>query len=260
MNDIELLDSLSLIPSIDSKQIEKITKRLPEYRRTKSIIGHSTSQTEYTLLTLNMINDSPMSRMKQCMAQIDRRFRAVQEAFFDIEKKKLEIKELSKNKDKLSEIKIRELDENISITNIDMASSLRQIGMFQDMYESIRENNNIPKQWNESDYEEQEYQNMVRKSFRLGIQELTMTGRISKSAVEWWEQLGIHPQVAEAHCRKYHFTIQDMIEHNNPVTVEMMYKFLDNMADLHKDCYQFVLKRLGLKEVGSKYFRAKVKK
>jgi hypothetical protein len=30
---------------------------------------------------------------------------------------------------------------------------LRQIGMFQDMYDAIMKNNNIPENWSEKDYE-----------------------------------------------------------------------------------------------------------
>ena len=53
---------------------------------------------------------------------------------------------------------------------------MREIGTFQDYYEAIRKSNNIPEVWTEDDFEKQEIANLVRRSFRLGIQ----------SYIEWW--------------------------------------------------------------------------
>ena len=108
-NDIITFDDVKSIVTLDEKQVAKINSRLPEYHRASSIIGHSTSQSSYSLQTLQMISDSPMSRMKQCLAQIDKKYRALQEAYFNVEKKKLEIKELQGNKDELSILKCKEL-------------------------------------------------------------------------------------------------------------------------------------------------------
>ena len=96
---------------------------------------------------------------------------------------------------------------------------------------------------------------MVRKSFRLGIQDITAYGRPSKASVEYWEQLGIHPQSAEAHVRNYLTQIQQIIEGGKEPTVESMYEFLDGMAIRFKDSFKFVLNRIGLDELGSEDFR-----
>ena len=112
MNDIEL-KNLPKFPNITSPQLAKTEKRMGEFYRAKAIIGHSKSQSQYTLLTLTMLDDSPLSRMKQCLSQISRKYGAVKEAYYDIEKKKLELEELAKNRDELSFIKIREIKSNI---------------------------------------------------------------------------------------------------------------------------------------------------
>ena len=162
--EIELLDQLPTIPSITEKQLAKIKKRIGEYKRAKTIFGHSTSQTAYTLLTLNMISDSPMARMKQCMAQIDRKFLAVEEAYFDIEKKKIEIEGLlEKEQTKMTRLQIIELESKIMTITTNMGNALRQVGMFQNMYDAIKKAHKIPDDWDESDFEKQEYENMVRK-------------------------------------------------------------------------------------------------
>ena len=137
--DLELKTFESNLPekAITKNQLEKIESRLPELHRAKAIIGHSTSQSSYALQTLNMLDDSPMSRMKQCLSNIEHKYQAVREAYFKIENKKLEIKDLEKNKpiSESSRLKIREYETSIESTQNSMGNALREIGMFQDYYD-----------------------------------------------------------------------------------------------------------------------------
>ena len=259
MNDIQLSKFSETLPAkaITKNQLAKIESRLPELHRAKAIIGHSTSQASYALQTLNMLDDSPMSRMKQCLSNIEHKYQAVREAYFKIEKMKLEIKDIQSNKPitESGRLRIREIETSVESTQNAMGNSLREIGMFQDMYESIRKSNNIPEVWTEHDYEKQEIANMVRRSFRIGIQSISNGGRVSVAAVEFWEQLGIHPQAGEAHCRNYLQQVNDLIKEDKEPNVIMMYEFLDGMAERFKDSYKFALDRIGLKELGSEEFR-----
>jgi len=258
MTEIQLKTFSNNLPShaITKNQLEKIESRLPELHRAKAIIGHSTSQASYALQTLNMLTDSPMSRMKQCLSNIEHKYQAVREAYFNIEKKKLEIKDLRNNLDESSRLKIKENETSIESIQNGMGNALREIGMFQDFYENIRKSNNIPLQWNEHDFEKQEIANMVRKSFRIGIQTISNSHSVSIAAVEFWEQLGIHPQTAEAHCRNYLGQVDKIIKEGKDPSVTVMYEFLDGMAEKFKDSYKFALDRIGLKELGSEDFRA----
>jgi len=259
MNEIQLKTFSDNLPvkAITKNQLAKIESRLPELYRAKAIIGHSTSQASYALQTLNMLDDSPMSRMKQCLSNIEHKYQAVREAYFKIEKKKLETRDLESNKpvNESSRLKIRENETLIEAIQNSMGNSLREIGMFQDMYEAIRKSNNIPEVWTEHDYEKQEIANMVRRSFRIGIQSLSNGGSVSIASVEFWEQLGIHPQSAEAHCRNYLGQVDKIIKEGKEPDVRVMYEFLDGMAERFKDSYKFALDRIGLKELGSEEFR-----
>tara|TARA_B110000285_G_scaffold169901_1_gene190109 strand:+ start:375 stop:1166 length:792 start_codon:yes stop_codon:yes gene_type:complete len=257
MTDIEIFKQVTDMATLDKAQIEKITSRLPEYRRGTSIIGHSTSQSSYSLQTMQMISDSPLSRMKQCLAQIDKKYRAVQEAYYKIEKKKLTVEKLRTETSAHSMLTVQEFESQIESITVSMNTSLREIGMFQDMYDAIKKNNNIPDNWDEKDYEKQEISNMVRSSFRIAIQDLSAGGRVSRAAVEYWEQLGIHPQLAETRARSYLVLIQEKINSSETVTIRDMYLFLDKMAYEFKDSYQDALSRMGLDELGSDEFMAK---
>ena len=160
MTNIELFSKVTDLATLDAKQIAKITERLPEYKRGSSLIGHSTSQSSYSLQTMQMISDSPLSRMKQCLAQIDKKYKALQEAYYNIEKKKLTIERLRKQTDAHSRLVVQEYESQIEMITISMNSALKEIGMFQDMYDSIKKNNNIPDNWNEKDFEKQEIANI----------------------------------------------------------------------------------------------------
>ena len=259
MNEIRLKTFRDNLPekAITKNQLAKIESRLPELHRAKAIIGHSTSQASYALQTLNMLDDSPMSRMKQCLSNIEHKYQAVREAYFKIENNKLEMKEIESNKPvtESGRLKIRELETSIESIQNGMGNALREVGMFQDMYEAIRKSNNIPKVWTEHDFEKQEIANMVRRSFRIGIQSLSNGHSVSIAAVEFWEQLGIHPQSAEAHCRNYLQQVDNIIKEGKEPDVRVMYEFLDGMAEKFKDSYKFALDRIGLKELGSEEFR-----
>lgn len=252
MSEIQLFKNAS----ISKKSLDDINARLPEYQRASSLIGHSTSQTSYSLQSLNMISDSPISRMKQCLAQINNRYLALRESHFKVEKDKIVIEELEKKTDKKSRLELEEKRLQLEDAVKNMNQSLRQIGMFQDMYDSIRKNNNIPKNWSEKDYEKQEIERMIKSCYRLGIQDLSATGRVGKAFVEYSEQLGIHPQVAEAETRIYMNHIQDKLSSGQVVTIKDMFIFLDAMVEKHKNDWEEVLARMGLDQLGSERYCA----
>ena len=120
MNDITTFTKSSEFVTLTKEQIEKINSRLPEFHRASAIIGHSTSQSSYSLQTMNMMDDSPLSRMKQCLSQINKKYQALQEAYFKIEKMKIEIKELLKKDDELSRLEVHEKEAQINTISISM--------------------------------------------------------------------------------------------------------------------------------------------
>ena len=257
MNDITLLNSIPELATLDKQQVAKITERLPDFHRGKALIGHSTSQTSYSLQTMNMVSDSPLSRMKQCLAQIGKKYEALKEAYFKVESLKLELKEKSKSNDEQSQLRVREIQGQLESISLNMENALRQIGLFQNMYDDIKKSNNIPDDWTEQDFEKQEIEHMIKSSFRIAIQDLSATGRVSKAAVEYWEQLGIHPQVAEVRTRNYLVVIQEKINKSDEVSIDDMYEFLDNMVKEFGKEYKKALERIGLSELGSEEFMAK---
>jgi hypothetical protein len=204
-----------------------------------------------------MISDSPLARMKQCLAQIDKKYQAIQEAYYKIEKKKLTVEKLKNKTNASDRLTVQEYSSQIEYITMSMNTALREIGMFQNMYDSIKKNHNIPDNWSEKDYEIQEIEHMVRSSFRLAIQELTNSGRIGQACTEYWEQLGIHPQMGEKRTREYLLNTQELLDKLGTITIQLMYDFLDEMVKEFGESYKLALKRTGLDELGSEEFMAK---
>lgn len=261
ISEIEKQDCIDLfenpyLNTVNPEMLKTIKDRLPEFHRVKLIIGHSTSQTSYSLQTMNMISDSPYSRLKQCMAQISKKLAALRESHFKMERLKLYIADLKTKSGKSYEIALADKETEAMMIQTSMENSIREIGMFQDMYDQIKLNNNIPDNWSEKDYEQSEIENMIRSSFRIAIQDVSNYDRVSRAAVEYWEQLGIHPQVGTKYVFEYMRQVNEMIESGGEVTIVNMYNFLDKMVERFKDEYKIALKRMGLNEIGSERFMA----
>ena len=63
--------------------------------------------------------------MKQCLAQIDKKYKALQEAYYNIEKKKLTIQRLRKQTDAHSRLVVQEYESQIESITISMNSALK---------------------------------------------------------------------------------------------------------------------------------------
>lgn len=181
---------------------------------------------------------------------------ALREAHFKVEKMKLEIIELDKKGDQFSKLDADEKHSLIQEIVKNMNQSFREIGMFQDMYDDIMKSNNIPENWSEKDYEKQEIERMIRSSYRLAIQDLTAHNSCSQAVVEWWEQLGIHPQVGEVETRIYINGVNQKIKNLEAVDINEMYVFLDAMVKKHGDDWKLAIERMGLSSLGSERYMA----
>lgn len=252
MNDM-VLDSISYM-TISSEQVEKIKSRLPEFHRVSQNIGQSHSQTSYSIQTLSSFN-SPIQKMKQCIIQIDRRYSALREAYYSIEQKKLDIKKLRKENSESSILKSNDLETQIDETSKYMEIGLRELGMFQDMYDDIKKNNNIPDNWGESELEEQEIQHMIKSAFTMSIQNMVSHGSIDRGTFDYFTQLGINPIIADYETGKYITSQKEKIIATGESSILDQYSFVDEMAEKFKDEYKLSLDRSGLKNIGSKEFR-----
>ena len=239
----------SLLPadgSISKEGLQKICNRLPELERGKKAVGRKNSQTTSTLMTMTMIADSPYRQMKQCLSQIDNKRNALIESYFNTQKNKVKIAKWEESDNELDKVKAEEAKVQIEQAKVYAENAMKEIGMYQDIYDEIRESHNIPVDWDEEDYEASEIQHAIRMSFRQAIQNLMSTDKIAISTVEYWEQFGIHPMVGEKLTREYMMSVRNEMNDGKLPSVQSMHLFLDQMVETFKDEHKHSLKRIGV--------------
>ena len=236
---------------ISQKALEKIYERLPELARAKKSIGRKNSQTTSTLMTLTLIADGPFRQMKQCLSQIGNKKDALISAHFKIQKQQVNIKKWDKEQGEMKRVLAAEARANIIRVRESAEQALKEMGMYQDLYDKIREENNIPADWDEADYEEAEVANHLHLAFRQAVQDVVVHGSISKGIAEYLEQYGVNPVVGNHLVQEWVTKQQEQCKEKNYPSVKEMHKFLDLMADTFKDEHKHCLSRMGVDKIVS---------
>ena len=236
------------VQQLESKVLE-VEKNVPQLRHGKRMFGRQNSQHTSQLMSLTMLCDSPFRRMKQCLAQIERKTGALREAYFDMKKKAYKVTQWEKAGDEYSMIKAEEGRVGMASSQDSIEHAMREINMFQTAYEDIREQYDIPEDWDEADFEESEAENHIRMAFRYCIQRLMETNRIDRGTTEYLEQWGIHPMAADKLTRGYLEEVDKILAQNKAPDINHMHNFLDKMVDMFKDSHKDMMKRIGIKQI-----------
>ena len=235
--------------SLFSDSLAKIEARLPEINRAKNSAGRKNTQTTSQLMTLNIAGDSPYRHLRQILAQIERKSTALEETFFKLKKDDVRLKKLEDKKDDLSLIHADEIKSRIDRSKLYIEGAIKEIGIFQDAYDEIRDSHNIPEKWDEKDSEEAEIRHHIKMGFRTSFQEMMSTGMIGRGSAEYLEQFGVHPQSARKYLHDYIVQNEKLMDSGKEPTIENFYKFLDSMADKFQESYKLCMKRIGIKSL-----------
>ena len=235
--------------NLDSKALEKIANRLPEIHRAMNTAGRRNTQTTSQLMTLNMAGDEPYRHLRQILAQIEKKKVALEEAAFKLKKEELVKEKLLKKNDEMSLLRIAQMDCGLERSRVYVEGAVKEIGMFQDAYDEIREAHGIPDNWDERDAEKAEIRHHIKMGFRTAFQEVMAHGMIGRGSSEYLEQFGIHPQAARKHLFDYVKNNEKLLEEGGEPDIENFHNFLDAMADKYNDAHKLAMKRIGLKSI-----------
>jgi predicted Fe-Mo cluster-binding NifX family protein len=196
-----------------------------------------------------MLTDSPYRRLRQILAQIENKTSALRSQFFTHQKMKLDIKEWEEEDTPLSRIKVAEARAGMESGKKYIEGALKEIGIFQDAYEEIRENNNISKEWDEEDAENDEIRHHIRQAFRQSHRDMILTGSISQGNAEYLEQYGIHLQTARNVIAKYIASCEALIEEGKMPNIDHLYEFFDSCVEIFGKEYIKVMNHIGITEL-----------
>jgi len=250
MNELaQIQDTISGLATITPEKMQKISDRMVEMERANNSLGRRNTQTTNQLMTLTMLTDSPYRRLRQCLAQIEKKKSALREHYFKHKKLLVEIKEWEEEDTELAHIKIAEARAGIEHGKIYIEGAIKELAVFQDAYEEIRKNNNIPVLWDEEDAETDEIRHHIRQAFRQSHRDMILTGTITQGNAEYLEQYGIHLQTARNVIGKYIATCEALIEEGKMPNIDHLYEFLDSCVEIFGEEYIKVMNHIGITEL-----------
>jgi len=238
------------MPTINSQKLDKIISKMPMIDRAIQTTGKRNTQTTSQLMSLTMLCDSPYRRLRQCLAQIDKKRTALTKVYFEHKKTAARVELWSKKEDKLSAIKVEEAKANRLSSNNVVEGALKEIGMYQEAYQEIMEAYNIPENWDEVDVEKEEIAHHIRMAFRNCHKDIINNGCMNMGTMEYLEQYGIHPMTARALVMKYISDCEALIQDSDGSklpSIDSLYTFLDDMVEQFKNAHKAVMKRIGIK-------------
>ena len=162
-----MLRNQSLVSSTLTKEsLMKIEQRMPEIVRATNTAGRRNTQTTSQLMTLNMSGDEPYRHLRQILAQIEKKRGALEESHFRVKKQIIKLRKYEKKieQDPTDEYSIVCRDEiltGLDRSKLYVEAAIKEIGMFQDAYDEIRESHNIPDNWDEIDAETVSYTHLT---------------------------------------------------------------------------------------------------
>jgi predicted Fe-Mo cluster-binding NifX family protein len=244
-----LQKSVGGLATITDEKLAIISEKMVEIDRVNHTAGRSQTQTTNQLMSLTMLTDSPYRRLRQCLSQIERKRTALEEAYFKMQKKQLQIKVWYEKGDEMSVVRAKEAESNMIRQKDYIDGAFKEIATFQCAYDEIRESHNIPEKWDEKDAELAEIDHHIKQAFRQAHRDMVNTGRIGLGNMEYLEQYGIHIQTATKVIADYIAGEDKMISEGKMPTVRHLYAFLDRMAETFHDAHKDVLNRIGIKEL-----------
>ena len=250
MNELAQIEKeFSGLATITPEKMQKITERMVEIERANNSLGRRNTQTTNQLMTLTMLTDSPYRRLRQILAQIENKSDALRSNYFKPQKIKVEIKKWEKQDTPLSRIKIAEAQAGMASGKKYIEGALKEIGIFQDAYEEIRKNNNLPEEWDEEDADADEIRHHIRQAFRQSHRDMILHGTISQGNAEYLEQYGIHLQTARNYIRQYIDQCEELIAEKSYPTIDHLYEFFDKCVEVFGKEYIKVMNHIGITEL-----------
>lgn len=224
------------------EMVKFIQAGYPEIQRATRAFNKSQSQYMDNMLTVSYI--TPIRNLRQMLAEMTRTRQALGEAYFNVNKKRVELKkkerDLSKCEDDLDremlQIEIGELNYQIESTMEYVCGAIRKLANYQAQYNSVAEKFNL-EGFTEKDFEEQEEKYHITRAFQQGLSAARAHGGIIDEGNHiYFEQMGVNGTQAQIEMSKYFHKEQEYIKEGKDVPHSLQVEWLVEMADKFSGC------------------------
>lgn len=259
--------------TFDKDKLNIVAKNMVEINRVCRCFGRKNTQVTNKLMTLTMLNDSsPYRILRQCIAQIENRRMALKENIFKILKDKIKLEKIKLKIDKLKlcfeqsmqhddialDLQLEQINYYETLTGISdsmvyIEGCFKDLASFQDAYNQVKKNNNIPDNWDELSFEEEEARFHTRQAILLAYKDVMQNGKLNLGTMEYLSQMGIHYHkvlhLIQDYINKCEFVIQTSGMKTKELDYNQFQKFLDDTADEFKNSYKQVLNKIGITDM-----------
>ena len=249
MKELIALEKEFSLESFDNKALARIEQGMLEVRRATKAFGRHGTQTMNKLMTLTMLSHSPYRTLRQCLAEIEKRKKAVQEAIFNLRKDKIKAERFRASGDDLDLIEAEQLELKIAESQLYVEGALKDIASFQESYTQVRDAHNIPEDWDESDFEKAEIEHHVKEAFLHAYRDIMSHKSLGMGTLEYLDQFGIHPYTAQHEVMAYISSFEEARKQGRFPSIKNLYAWLDNMCDKYKNEYTASMERIGITEL-----------
>ena len=255
MNELSIKQFETLpFAALDRQALARIDQGMVEVDRAIKSFGRKNSQTTAKLMSLTMLSEGPIRRLRQCLAEIDKRRQALVENAFLLRELDLDLQDLQAEA-VTSRIRIQierkqwQKSETIRL----MEGSLKDIAALQDAYTQIRVAHGIREDWDESDFEAAEVKAHVMSAFRLAYSDVMTHGRLSAASVEYLQQFGIHPAAAHNEVSAYVQQCDDLRKDGRSPMITHFHAWLEFMAQSFGEEYKKAMAHIGIENLTTEY-------
>jgi hypothetical protein len=218
-----------------------IKEKMPAVQKASSNFYKSHSQFMNVMLDVTAI--TPIRSIKHSLAEVEKTRSALQDAYFSVEKNKIEIKikarELDNCEDELDaellQLELNEKQAGLVTSENHMQAALRKMNFFVNQYESIMEKLG-KSEITEEEYEQEECRYHIMTCMKQGLNAARSHGGIiDEGNLIYLFDLGVNAAQAQAEVFAYLQMENEMIEEGKAPTHQMTMKWLEACADKWAD-------------------------
>tara|TARA_B100000575_G_C23121118_1_gene648828 strand:- start:67 stop:906 length:840 start_codon:yes stop_codon:yes gene_type:complete len=245
--------------NISEAAVQKVSQYLPELIEKTKSFGSNNSQTTLSMMTLTMLGGhSPYRMLRQILAEVEKRKRALADAQIGHAKLLRDLKRWEGQTEPIMAARYRATCVEQEEMENKINGTFKDIAILIDAYNSIKEKQNIPDEWDEESFENEEKKHHVRRCFEMMYRNLLNTGKMAGSTLEYMQQFGIHPQICEKEVAGYIAYTEDRIAEGAIIHANDLEEFLDEMGEKYKESADKTSERLfGKKDFTNKDFMYK---
>lgn len=240
-----------------------IANGLPEVTRATNFFQKTQSQFMDNMLTVSHI--TPIRNLRQILAEMKKTRMALGEAYYNVEKKKLDIEEkkeilisASGIAQRRLRVEIAELEWQISCIVENVGGAIRKLANYTLQYQAIMEKHEL-EGFDEKAFEEEEEKYHITKAFEQGLNAARAHGGfIDEGNQIYLEQIGINGTVAQIEVTNYlnreSYMLSSIDGNRNKKAIvepthEMQIGFLLKMAEKFKGCSTRYAKWKGMPDI-----------